>query len=46
MATTIFPANNKDGKEIPPFLPADDMIEVFHDYYVNGEILASCITGE
>ncbi len=46
MATTIFPANNKDGKEIPPFLPADDMIEVFHDYYVNGEILASWITGK
>ena len=46
MATTIFPAKNKDGKEIPPFVPADDMIEVFHDYYVNGEILASWITGE
>jgi hypothetical protein len=46
MASTIFPANNKDGKEIPPFLPADDMHEVFHDYYVDGEIVASWITGE
>ncbi len=46
MATTIFPANNKDGKEIPPFLPADDMIKVFHDYYVDGEIVASWITGK
>ena len=46
MATTIFPSNNKDEKEIPPFVPADDMLKVFHDYYVNGEILASWITGE
>lgn len=46
MATTIFPANNKDGKEIPPFLPADNMIKVFHDYYVDGEIVASWITGK
>ena len=46
MATTIFPANNKDGKEIPPFLPADDMIKVFHDYYVDGEIVASWFTGK
>lgn len=46
MATTIFPANNTDGKEIPPFVPADDMFKVFHDYYVNGEIVASWITGK
>ena len=46
MATSIFPAKNMDGKEIPPFVPADDMLKVFHDYYVNGEILASWITGE
>ncbi len=46
MATTIFPANNKDGKEIPPFVPDDDMLDVFHDYYVNGEIVASWITGK
>jgi hypothetical protein len=46
MATSIFPAKNKDGKEIPPFVPADDMHEIFHDYYVGGEILASWITGE
>ena len=46
MATSIFPANNKDGKEIPLFLSADDMFKVFHDYYVDGAILASWITGE
>ena len=46
MATTIFPANNKNGKEIPPFVPADDMIKVFHDYYVDGEIVASWFNGK
>ena len=46
MATSIFPSNNKDGKEIPPFVPVDDMLKVFHDYYVDGEIVASWITGD